>query len=558
MNKEIRWAERRYIRRAATYARAGILAVLALGAVFHGRLTAVESKGTGGVVVKTASGPVQGETEKGVLVFRGIRFAAPPTGPLRFRPPVPPTHWTEVQPALDFAPACPQVVEIDPTENNNSVMAEDCLALNVWTPGADQKKRPVMVWIHGGGFYEGSARNTWYDGATLARRGDIVVVSLQYRLGALGFLELSEIGGPDYAESGNLGLLDQIAALKWVQQNIAAFGGNPNNVTLFGQSAGSGSEGILMAVPAARGLFHKAIMESGTPGHVSSKARAIEVTRAYLKTAGVSGMGGLLKLRMDQIRGAQRKLFETNPEDFSFRPVIDGVVLSEFPMKVIAAGRASSVPILLGTNLDEIRLWTTLFDVPIEQKPPSLLEKQIEEIVGPRARETMEIYRLADKYYGDAEIHLLTDIQVRMPSIRLAEINSMRQPTYMYLFTYRSTSLYKNFGSAHGMEIPFVFGAIDDLDAIVFTGRDPHREILMDRVQQAWTNFARSGDPSQPGLRWPKYEAKTRATMELGVSCKVVNDPNSAERAVWDGVPFDGLSPSEAQMAALLWENGTQ
>ena len=342
-----------------------------------------------------------------------------------------------------------------------------------------------------------------------------------------------------------------------MQQNIGAFGGNPNNVTLFGQSAGSGSEGILMAAPAARGLFHKAIMESGTPGHVSSKERAIEVSRAYLKAAGVSNMEGLLKLSMIQMREAQRRLFETNPEDFSFRPVMDGIVLSELPMKAIAAGHASSVPILLGTNVDEIRLWITVFDMPIDQKPPRLLEKQIEGIVGPRAREVIETYRHADKDYGDAVIHLLTDIQVRMPSIRLAEVNSPRQPTYMYLFTYRSTSTYKKFGSAHGMEIPFVFGVIDALDAIVFTGRGPQREVLMNQVEQAWTNFARSGDPGQPGLPWPKYEAKTRATMELGMSCRVLNDPKSAERAVWAGVLFDGLSPSEAQMSALFSENGT-
>lgn len=177
MIKEIKRAGRRCIERAATYVGAGTLAWLALGAVSHGRLAAVESKERGGVVVKTASGSVQGEMEQGVLVFRGIRFAAPPVGSLRFRPPVPPAHWTEVRPALDFVPACPQVVDIDPTENNNSVMAEDCLAVNVWTPGADAKKRPVMVWIHGGGFYEASARNTWYDGATLARRGDVVVVT---------------------------------------------------------------------------------------------------------------------------------------------------------------------------------------------------------------------------------------------------------------------------------------------------------------------------------------------------------------------------------------------
>ncbi|MFZ3333875.1 MAG: carboxylesterase family protein, partial [Candidatus Acidiferrales bacterium] len=177
------------------------LFLLMLCAVLPVSAFAVESKGTDGVVVKTGFGPEKGESEKGVFVFRGIRYAAPPVGLLRFRPAISPTAWTEVRSALDFAPACPQHVDIDPTENNNSVMSEDCLAVNVWTPGVDNKKRPVMVWIHGGGFIEGSARNTWYDGAKLAGRG-VVVVTLQYRLGAWGFLEVSEIDGQEFAQSG--------------------------------------------------------------------------------------------------------------------------------------------------------------------------------------------------------------------------------------------------------------------------------------------------------------------------------------------------------------------
>src|SRR5579862_1266437 len=354
----------------------GALAVVFV-AIVSPVLHAAESKGTGGVVVKTASGPVQGEAEKGTLVFRGIRYGVPPVGPLRFRPPVPPTPWTEVRRALDFAPACPQLVDIDPTENNNSVMSEDCLALNIWTPRVDAKKRPVMVWIHGGGFISGSARNTWYDGATLAGQGDVVVVTLQYRLGAWGFLELSEVGGQEYAGSGNLGLLDQVAALKWVKQNIAVFGGDPHNVTLFGQSAGGGSAGSLMTAPAARGLFHKVILESGTPKEVSEKARAIEVSEAYMKIAGVSSIQGLQKLSMTQMRDAQRKLFETPFGYSAFRPIVEGVMLKERPMQAIAAGNAAYVPLLVGTNLDEIRFWSAVYDLPVDHKPPALLEKQL-------------------------------------------------------------------------------------------------------------------------------------------------------------------------------------
>jgi para-nitrobenzyl esterase len=462
-----------------------------------------------------------------------------------------------VRSALDFAPACPQLVEIDPTENNNSVMAEDCLAVNVWTPRADEKKRPVMVWIHGGGFIEGSARNTWYDGANLAGRGDVVVVTVQYRLGAWGFLDVSETGGQDFAHSGNVGLLDQVAALKWVKENIAAFGGDPNNVTLFGQSAGSASAGMLMVMPGAHGLFQKAIMESGTPKEVSDKARAMEVSRAYMKITGVTSIEQLQKLTTGQMLDAQRKLFQTRFAYSAFRPVMDGNVLDELPMQAIAAGHGTSIPILIGTNLDEVRLWPALYDLPLEQRPESLFQKQIAGIVGSKASEVIETYRKADTDYGDSVIHLLGDVLARLPSIRFAEANSHRQPTYMYLFTYRSTSNYKNYGSCHGMELPFVFGVIDDLDVIVFTGRDIHREALMNKLQQAWVNFARTGDPSQPGLAWPRYDEKTRSTMELGLKSRVVNDPNSAQRTLWNGLPFDGVTPNMGKLWSLVWDNGT-
>ncbi len=526
-----------------------------LGAISTANLYAVESNGAGAPVVRTRRGPIRGEAEKGALVFRGIPFAAAPVGRLRFRPPMAPTPWTEVRPALDFAPACPQLVDIDPTENNNSVMAEDCLAVNVWTPKNDSLRRPVMVWIHGGGFVEGSARNTWYDGAALAKRGDVVVVTLQYRLGAWGYLELSELGGPEYAESGNLGILDQIAALQWVHDNIAAFGGDPQNVTLFGQSAGAGGIGILMITPLARGLFHRAILESGTPKELIDKAHAIGVSRTYMKSAGVSSIEQLRNLSMAQMRDAQRKLFETSI-GASFRPIVDGALIREWPMRVIEAGRAASVPILLGTNLDEIRLWPALYDVAVEQKLPSLLERQVAEIADSSAQRVIGTYRNAEADYRDAVIHLIGDLIMRLPSIRLAEANSRVAPTYMYQFTYRSTSFYKNFGSCHGMELPFVFGVTDQLDAIVFTGRDPRRENVMKRLQQAWINFARTGDPSQAGLLWPKYDEKNRATLQLGINSQVVNDPNSAERALWNGLAFDGVTPSAAKIWALVWENG--
>lgn len=533
-----------------------ILAILGiLGLAARTSPPSLAAAQTDGPVVRTTGGLIRGEIEKDVLVFRGIRFAAPPVGPLRFRPPIPPTPWNDVEPALDFAPACPQLVEIDPTENNNSVMAEDCLALNIWTPHLEGKKRPVMVWIHGGGFVGGSARNTWYDGAVLSARGDVVVVTLQYRLGAWGFLELSEIGGHDYAESGNVGLLDQIAGLKWVKQNIQAFGGDPDKVTLFGQSAGAGSIGMLMTIPAASGLFQNAILESGTPKELNDKARAFDVSHEFMKIAGVNSIEGLLRLDVTQMRDAQKRLFDTQFGHSAFRPVIDGVSIKEPPMQAIAGGRAVDVPLLLGTNLDEIRLWSALYDLPIEQKSLAILEKQLTAIVGETAHQAVETYRTTEPNDGNAVIHLFGDLLMRVPSIRLAETVSRKQPTYMYLFTYRSTSTYKKFDSAHGMEIPFVFGTADNLDAIVFTGRSPSKKALMEQVQQSWAAFARTGDPSHPGLSWPKYDEKTRATMQLGTSCAAVRDPNSAERTTWNDLAFDGTRPNSGKIWQLIYSN---
>jgi para-nitrobenzyl esterase len=417
-----------------------------------------------------------------------------------------------------------------------------------------------MVFIHGGAFIEGSARNSGYDGASLAQRGDVVIVSLQYRLGPFGFLELSQIAGPEYAGSGNNGIRDQIAALEWVRKNIAHFGGDPGNVTLFGESVGATSVGILLAIPEARGLFHKAILESNSAARVGHDLpRARELARQFQRLAGASGIEDLRKLTMPQLRAAEEKLFATEFGDSTFGPTWDGVVIPEPAVRMILDGRGAAVPVLLGTNLDEIRYWSTIEELPLESKPPALLEKQVAAIVGPRAGALIDTYRHADPTYGDAVIHLETDLLFRMNSIRIAEAISERQPTYMYLFTYRSTSPNARYDSAHSMELPFVFGLIDELDSIDFTGRDPHRETLMRQMQQAWISFARTGDPNHPGLpHWPRYDRTTRATMELGARSTVLKDPLSAQRLAWDGVPFDGIRPSVAEAAAFLSDNGAQ
>jgi para-nitrobenzyl esterase len=442
-----------------------------------------------------------------------------------------------VRSALDMGPACPQLIDDDPTENNEAVMAEDCLTLNVWTPRIDAGKRPVLVWIHGGAFVVGASRNTWYDGSHLAARGDAVVVTINYRLGAWGFLSLEPFGAR-YAESANVGLLDQIAALRWVHRNIARFGGDANNVTLFGESAGSASVGDLLSMPAAKDLFSKAILESGLPGGRTGEMlpHRHETAAAFLKLVGARTAAELSKKSMKDLLRAQERLFASASDLGTFGPSIDGVVLKENPFTVIAEGRGNRVPIMIGNTAEEMRYFSTAEDLGIERRPRQLLLKQLTACVGARAPQILEEYQRLYPHWGDAVVQILSDAFLRLPSIQLAEAVSPHEPVYMYLFTYRSDSTYKPFGASHAMELPFVFGTVNAPEVIVFTGRDPRRYALAEKTMDTWVAFARSGNPTLPsGPAWPAYDSSRRATMELGPEIRVVDDPLSAQRRVWGG-----------------------
>ncbi len=510
----------------------GFLALLALASMPAAIGAAATPRA---VTARTQQGIVEGEALQNVVAFRGIPYAAAPTGAWRFRAPQPPATWQGTRPALDMSPACPQSVDADLTENNNAVMAEDCLALNVWTPRVDQRKRPVMVWIHGGAFVVGSNRNTYYDGAHLSARGDVVVVSINYRLGAWGFLSLSSFGA-EYAESANVGLLDQIAALKWVRANIAGFGGDPANVTIFGESAGASSVGALLSVPAAAGLFAKAIMQSGTPTTQTARAfqRSNRLAEEFLNTAGVKTPQELQSKSMAELLEVQERLFSAHSELGTFGPVIDGVTLKEPPFTVVTSGRGHRVPILIGTTREEMRYFSTVEDLGLEQKPRELLQRQLLTAAGARADEVLSTYERLYPKWGDMTVQIASDAFFLLPTVRMAESIAADQPVYVYLFNYHSNSTYKNFGSAHAMEIPFVFGVVDLPEVIAFTGRAPGRAELSARMMDHWAAFARHGDPSlrsQP--RWQRYDGVTRQTMELGLKSRLVSDPLGEQRRAW-------------------------
>jgi len=517
------------------------------------------AQAAGDPVVMTREGSVQGTTERGVDVFRGIPYAAPPVGELRWLPARPVRPWTGLRPALDFGPACPQRIVADLTENSDQVQSENCLTLNVWTPDVAGPKRPVMVWIHGGALAIGSDRNTWYDGARLAARGNLLVVTIQYRLGLLGFLDLSRIGGSEYAQSGNLGILDEIAALRWVRKNIAAFGGDPDNVTVFGESAGGASVAVLLATPLARGLFNKGIIESMSPQLGEPREPQSESARALMEAAGVHTIKGLRGLSVGRLFAAERKAVAAHRDAGDFTTKIDHVLLNANALKLIEEGKLAHVPVIIGTNLDEMNFFDTIEDFRQREKPRALLSKQLVGAFGRQRAADIEKAYFSDEKgsYGDEVIALNSGIFFRIPSIRLAEASSASQPTWMYLFTYRSTSTYRPYASSHAMELPFVFDNLEAQDAIAFTGRAPDRKRLSEQIQDAWIAFARAGNPNAPGLpRWPRYDPHSRATMEFGEVTHVVDDPLRERRRVFNDLAFNGTSPAPKQYAPLMFANG--
>lgn len=492
---------------------------------------------TPGTVAETRSGSVEGKAEGSLVVFKGIPYAAPPVGKLRWKPPRGHDPWRETLRAREFGKAEAQPKD-DLTGSGGLPQSEDCLTLNVWTPGLDGPRRPVMVWVHGGGFTNGSSAEPMYDGARLAARGDVVVVSINYRLGAFGFLYLGEVGGAAYAESGNLGLLDQVAALRWVKDNIGSFGGDPRNVTVFGESAGAMSVCALLGMPAADGLFRRAIAQSGALNLVRDTTDADRIARELMRLAGVTDMAGLAGLETDEVVRAQAALAGRQAgAALLFGPVVDGSALPEHPLLSIRKGGASGVDLLIGTNLDEMRLFT-LANPAIGQFPLGVVASffpPLQEALGGRADQVAASYksRRPDASDGDVTLAVLTDFMFRMPAIRVAESHSATSGgTWMYLFTWASPR-YPALGSCHAIELPFVFGTLDAERVRRLIGHDAPRP-LSEMMQDAWLAFAKRGDPNGGGLPgWPRYEAGRRATMVLDVEPELRDDPYGEDRAEW-------------------------
>ena len=493
-------------------------------------------------VVETTYGKLDGLDKGDVLQFRGIPYAAPPVGDRRFRPPAPPDAWTDVREAKTFGPAAPQSSSaIDLLNTRELEMSEDCLTLNVYTPGADDARRPVMVWIHGGAFVTGTGSSPWYNGTTFASKGDVVVVTINYRLGALGFMYLDDIV-EDIQDSANLGILDQIAALEWVRDNIAAFGGDPENVTVFGESAGAMSIGTLLGTPAAKDLFHRAVLQSGAVRHMSDRDEASRIAKDLTGHLGLDRLSAatLREIQFEQLIEAQGITFMSywgKTRGLPLQPVLDGVVLPEHPLQAIENGSTAGKELLAGTTRDEMLLFA-LLDPKHQTLTEEELVKRATRAFGDAAGAARAIatYRgnRPDATPGEISSAIQTDYVFRSSMNEL--VDKHQGDAFVYLFEYCSPVMGGKLGSCHALEIPFVFNALDAPGADQFSG-PPTAEMreLAFAMNEAWTNFARSGRPQSTLLpEWPPFDDQRR-TMVFDIESRVIEDPLGNERLLWLG-----------------------
>jgi len=499
---------------------------------------------TPGATVQTKSGALRGYVDNGVQVFKGIPYGASTAGANRFMPPRALQPWTGVRDAFELGGRSPQVLGGEPAEmlstDPRERLSEDCLALNLWTPKADRGKRPVMVWLHGGGFASGSGSYTIYAGRELARKHDAVAISVNHRLNIFGFLYLAEFGGK-WAEASNAGILDVVAALEWVRDNIAAFGGDPNNVTIFGQSGGAGKVSTLMAMPSAKGLFHRAIAQSGAAVTVTQKAQAVRTTEQVLQRLkiGPNELDKLQSVPMQELINAMRPPAgaASGPGGgLNFGPVVDGKSLPTNPFDPTAPGQSASVPFLTGTTATEITFF--LPDERLQPLDDAAFRARVKDTLkvdDAGADRMIALYRKNQPGRDniDLMLRLETDASFFRGGVETQAERKVAQkgaPVYVYRFEYYSPVRGGRLKAMHCMEIPFAF---DNLEAgAVYTGNSPAAQKIADEMSAAWVAFAKTGNPNHKGMpAWTPWDPQTRATMVFGAgNAKVVNDPGRDER----------------------------
>jgi para-nitrobenzyl esterase len=510
------------------------------------------------VIVEIAAGKLRGASKNGIYSFKGLPYGASTVGQNRFRPPQPPLPWSGVREALAYRgrawqlpnrPARRAVLETLLGPADMTPETEDCLTLNLWTPGVgDRGRRPVMVWLHGGAFAYGSGNRAVTDGANLARRGDVVVVSVNHRLSILGFLHLDDLGDGDWRHSGNAGMLDIVAALRWVRDNIAAFGGDPGNVTIFGESGGGGKVSVLLAMPQAQGLFHRAIIQSGAAIRVSTPERATALAAAALRELGLSA-GDRERL---QTLPAERLMAAITPaaravgrsrwpllDRYDFGPVAEGRDVPQHPADPEAPALADQGPVMVGGARSESAFFLAddeaVWNGSLSEEE---LRQRVAAVAGAEADAVLAAYRRAMPQASPADrlIAALTGSNFWIRTVLLGERYAARRgaPVFMYSLDWQSPAHGGRLKAHHAMDLPFVFDNVDVADA---TAGAPGARQLAARMADAWVAFARIGDPNNSAIPdWPAYAAAERATMIFDNECRVAHDPDREQRLIWSRV----------------------
>ncbi len=513
--------------------------------------------GSAAPIVATTAGPISGEVvDHGVTRFLGVPYAAPPLADLRFQAPHPHPGWNEVRPCLQYGDSAmqrgsgPSPGPLGTPEGVGT--SEDCLVLNVWSPDLEGTA-PVMVWFHGGGYAVGTASSPLYEGTNLAGRNDVVMVSVNHRLGIFGFLDVSRRLGDGYQASANAGMLDLVAALEWVRDNIASFGGDPGCVTLFGESGGGGKVSALLAMPSADGLYHRAIIQSGPPFQFPDPDQAHNTCGKVLAELGLADdqASQLLELPAERLFEVQVALGAgggPSPGGMSFAPTVGTEALPHWPGEALRAGAATDVPLLIGTN--EHEAWfMTLMDPRMRDGGggPEISDAELVERLTPGVDAGLDglIAHYKERFPERSNFEILLTIEseaFRVRSLRLAEDKvgavaaaGATTPVFTYLFR-RTASKLAHGGSYHGLEMGFMF---DNLHTMRFALADEGSEQLAREMSGRWAAFARTGSPDVAGLpRWTPFDAEARPTMEIDQGWTMVDDPLADDRQVWNDIPL--------------------